>query len=184
MSFLKKSFVPVIYALLTVIAATDVVLFAYVNVARYSGMVSEAFFRDPSDMRANVPPSGYSAAGEKAPLPSLSESGWAVRYATPQCGYCRSDEAQWSMLKSKLIKKGYRIYEVPPDSVASYFDSAPELANETQISYVEVGWMKRYRFTATPTTLLFDGRGKLIWSHMGIMNKDDQKSALRAWFFN
>jgi thioredoxin-related protein len=88
------------------------------------------------------------------------------------------------MLKSQLVKKGYRIYRIPPTWDESYSNSAPEVASETQISYVDVSWMKWYRLTSTPTTLLFDGHGKLIWSHIGTMDKDDQKSAMQAGFLD
>jgi hypothetical protein len=162
------------------LVVADVALFSYVAVARGSSRLSASLFRDPPDAGSGFPPSGYSAAGNKVAPPAASENGWAIRYASPHCEHCRADEARWSGLKTQLIKKGYHIYEIPPTSADSYPANAPELAGETQISFVDVGWMKRYRPMSTPTILLFNGHGRVIWTHVGEMNQDDDKSALQA----
>jgi hypothetical protein len=166
------------------ITVSDVALFTYVTIARHSNRILEVPLRRPSTESNNVPLHGYSSTGKEVSVPSVSERGWVVRYTTPRCEYCRADEGQWSILKSLLIKKGFQIYEIPPDSINSYSAGAPEMANETQISFVDVGWIKRYRFVGTPTTLLFDGDGKMIWSHMGTMDKNDRKSAIKASLFD
>lgn len=180
----KEWFVRGTYILLAIVAVTDVALFASVTAARYSIRVSKVFSRSSLAEGAGLSPGGYSASGNKVSVSTAREKGWAVRYASSKCEYCRADEARWSNLKLQLLNKGYRIVEIPPDLSESFSDGAPELTGETQIPFVDVDWMKRYRLTMTPTTLLFNGHGKVIWTQDGVMSEADQKSAAQAAFWN
>jgi len=180
MKLSKDVLVRGVYAILALVSIADIAMFAYVTVIRHSSEMSAWLFRHSIDTKGNFPPSGYSAAGNVVSLSSRSDAGWVVRYATPRCEHCRADEARWSSLKSQLINRGYRIYEIPPTATESYYADAPELAGETQISFVDVGWMKRLRFMSTPTTLLFNAKGDVTWTHVGEMSQEDQQSALQA----
>lgn len=180
----KRGVSQTIFLLLVIIMASDIALLVYVWNGTQPSKLSEWLFRDPADTTSNCPPSGYSATGERVATPARAKHGWVIRYATPRCEHCRSDEVRWSSLKAHLIKYGYQIYAIPPSATESYPANAPELADEAQISFVEPEWMKRYLFLATPTTVLFNSHGKVIWSHVGEMNQAELKSALQAAVVN
>jgi len=184
MSALRKLFTGITFVLLAVVTITDIALFAYVSSATHFNRKSELVFGNNSDGGTTDPPSGYSADGKRISTLGLAARGWVVRYASPLCKFCRADEAQWSKLKSQLIARGYQIYELPPSLRGAYSNSAPELAGETQIVFVDVGWIRNRRFAGTPITSLFDAHGRVIWTHIGGLEADDQRGALRVDMLN
>ena len=173
-----------IYMVLAAIVVADVFLLAYAIVARHSANMSQLYFRNPLQARASAPFDGYSAAGAKITFDSAPTRGWAVRYASQACPHCRADEQQWNELKSQLLEKGYRIYVIPPSAQDAYPNDASSISGATQLPYVNVEWIKQYRLTGTPTTLLFSGSGKMFWSHLGEISKSDRVSALIAVTWN
>ena len=182
MTLLKRS-VRLIYPLLAMLTVADAALFVYVTVTRHSLALSPAvFLRNPADSLPSAPPRGYSAQGIEAASPSPAGQGWAVRYTTPACPASHADEKQWGSLKAQLLSRGYRIYTIPPNTDLPAH--ARPSTDETQLMFVDVGWMRRYRLPGTPTLLLFNGRGQLIWTHAGTISHDDAKSALSAVFWN
>jgi hypothetical protein len=177
------------YLVLSMIVVADVALFAGAIVARHATNMSPLYFSSSSYALVSAPVDGYSAASTKIAVGFAPTRGWAVRYASQTCEYCRADEPQWSRLKSRLLENGYRIYVIPPNAQGAYPEGASAIFGTTQIPYVSVGWIKQYRLVGTPTTLLFNGSGKMIWAHLGEISRFDQESAsvalewnkIRAW---
>ena len=173
-----------LYIAVGVMSVVNVSLYLYLTILRHSVEASQLFLCDPTHEKPEAPNDGYSATGERVVFPSGSVRGVAIRYAWPGCPYCRADEQRWNTLKSQLVAKGYRIYVIPPAADDAYPIGSPEIADSTQITYVNVGWIKKYRLSATPTTLLLNCRTKIIWTHAGAMTEADQKSALQAVDWN
>jgi hypothetical protein len=176
---------PLIYVVLASLACADLGLFICATRSRRSVETSPVFFRNPEYSVANVPPAGYTISGVVVDSSTASARGWIVRYASQNCTVCRADEPRWRSLKLHLLRKGYRIYIILPQARDAYSKDAPELSDSTQIAYPRIGWIKLYYLTATPTTLLFDSDGKMIWNHFGQMTEDDERAALEAaaWKF-
>jgi len=172
-----------LYLSLAIVAGVDVALFVYVTVARHLIPSTGAFIRGETISEVGSPPSGYSDEGEKIPAPKAGH-GWAVRYTTPECEFSRADRTPWSSLEGQLVARGYWIYEIAPRTGNLKVLRTSKETGKTHIAFVDVGWMKRYRLTATPTTVIFNERGKIVWTHVGTMGQDDQKSAVRALFWN
>ncbi len=173
-----------IHLLLASAMITDAALLGYMSLVQRSDTTSPyKYLRNASDTSLAIRPSGYSASGAMAePVVPSPSQGWVIRYSTPGCEFSRADQKRWTNLKHALVSRGFRIYEIPP--YASDLDRRSVEQDETQIAFVDVDWMKRYRLTGTPTTIVFDKRGHVIWAHVGTMNEDDQKSALWALFWS
>jgi hypothetical protein len=171
-----------VYTLLVGVTVADVSLFSYMTALTHRNATdSTPFVRDVPDSAAGIRPRGYSDAGIEVAASSMSDKGWAVRYTSPGCKFCRADEPKWSALKSELVASGYQVYDLLPSS-----SKRPTVGHndEMPIAFIDVGWMKQYRLTGTPTTLIFNRHGKIIWAHAGTMSDEDQKSALRTLFWN
>lgn len=165
---------------LAVIAMTDVVIVGYIALVRRSFHDSKYFYRETANRAVNSRPAGYTFSGERVTADSGVETGWAIRYAAQFCRYCREDEAKWQSVKRTLASRRYSIVTIPVTAGDSYPEGANALSGSVQISYVDVEWIKQYRLSATPTTLIFNKSGQMIWRHAGVMSDDDEESALQA----
>ncbi len=171
----------VLYAILALLICVDIGLSGYIFLENHNRTVMLAdYFRNGLEAKSTNQPVGYSSTGMRLNVVPGTGKGWVVRYASTKCEFCRADEAQWSALKSLVINAGYHIYYISPDGMNSYMDRPAEQPTETQISFVDIDWMKRYRLTGTPTTLLFNNCGNLIWAHTGTMSAVDQQDVSRA----
>jgi len=138
-----------------------------------------AFLRLPIACQQCGPPASPNGAGD--PVSVGFASGWAVRYVAKNCPFCRQDEPRWQMLKTQMEGLGYRVYIIPPMS-----SDAPEESSsgtgplEKQLRLVPIDWIKHYRLTKTPTVLVFDPGGRLIWGHEGTLKSGDPDTALQA----
>lgn len=157
---------------------------ALVVYLKNSGFQSEArlILRDPSSQGTFVPPVGFgSCAGVgEDQLNSHGYQGWAVRYSSNNCPFCKKDEALWNPLESGLREIGYRVFIIVPNTQDEFPPNSDELNGARQEVYVSLGWIKHFRLTVTPTLLLFNHRGELIWSHQGMLDPIDPSSALQA----
>lgn len=173
-----------LYALLAVVTIADVTMYSYLKVLTHqSATDSTPFVRNISGAAASLRPHGYSDAGVEVPAASSSDKGWAVRYTSLGCKFSRADEPMWRVLKSALVSGGYHIYDVAPYPLKRLPAPAGD-QHESQIAFIDVGWMKQYRLTGTPTTLIFNSHGRIIWTHSGTMDTEDQKSALQTISWN
>lgn len=136
-------------------------------------------YRDPDIRAALTPPMGFSASGDKLSSSFPGQGGWAVRFASQNCHFCKQDEYLWAKMATKLASKHVPIYVVVPSARDAYAPGAQTQASVIQESYVNVGWIKEFHLTKTPTLLIFDGRRGLIWSHEGTLNSVDITSAAR-----
>ena len=110
---------------------------------------------------------------------SQTPSGWVVRYTSKGCIYCALD-FEWERLVPQLERLNYRTLLLLPKE-ADQFDEDqifPESAQ--QIVFVKMGWIKQFRFTGTPTVVIFDNNGHILWHHRGIMNNNDYNAAEKA----
>ena len=180
MKALMKMISATIIALLAIVAIADVVIYGYVISLRQSLRDPRVFYRGTAGTVANARPEGYALSSGRIELSSNSQTGWAVRYASRFCKFCQKDEPKWQSLKSRLASNKYSIFTIPVTAGESYSEDANALSGTVQISYVDVGWIKQYRLSATPTTLIFNKNGQIIWTHAGTMTDDDEKSALHA----
>ena len=110
-----------------------------------------------------------------APLPS----GWAVRYASSGCIYCKLD-FEWENLASQLERRNYRIITILPNA-SSQFDKDQIIPkNAWQMAYVKMDWIKQFRFLGTPTVIIFDSKGHVLWQCTGMMSSSDYEAAAKA----
>ena len=172
-----------IYILLIALAITDVGFLIYVTHLRRSVETSGMYLHNQDHSEPNMPPEGYSADGMVVNSSTGMTKGWIVRYASQACKVCATDRVQWRNLRSALLEKGYRVYVILPTAGDAYPNGSSDIENSTQILYPSIEWIKRYRLTATPTTLLFNSRGEMIWSHLGKISQEDQKAAVLSTIF-
>lgn len=122
-------------------------------------------------------------AGARQLLEGLSANGqtvtvngspvWAVRYLSNKCGYCESDE-HGKRLAEQLRRSGIKVITLVPRA-------GEEIADEPraeQVTFVPMEWMRRFRLSVTPTFLVFDAGGSLLWQHEGKLAAGDAADAL------
>jgi thioredoxin-related protein len=111
---------------------------------------------------------------------SLSEpSGWVVRYTSRGCIYCNLD-FEWERLTPLLEHLNYRTILLLPRETDQYDEDwiIPETAQ--QMAFVRMDWIKQFRFSATPTLVIYDKNGRVLWHRIGMLNEDDYQSAEKA----
>lgn len=145
------------------------------RIARHTDLM----YRSPGEREIVPPPDGYTSSASMVSIPTAG-SGWAIRYASKDCQFCRADEPQWKLLSTELQRRGYRVIVVVPDAKEEYSPDAPSLAGAQQEAYVNIAWIKQFRLSVTPTLLLFAPNQTLIWAHEGALGAADRDSALRA----
>jgi len=125
-----------------------------------------------------MPPTGFTGDDQRTVAVSSASRGWAVRYASTNCHFCRDDQKRWSGLAEQLADKGYQIVTIVPDSQESYSADGLVPKASVQQAYVDLGWLKNFRLSATPTLLLFDSKHGLIWAHKGTLSIADPIDAM------
>ena len=122
-------------------------------------------------------PDGYTPEGtklswnESLPAPS----GWVVRYASNGCIYCKLD-FEWERLAHQL-ERNYRIITLLPNEESQFAKDQMIPENAQQLVFIKMDWIKQFRFTGTPTTIIFDNNGRMIWHHQGMLGEDDYNLA-------
>ena len=111
--------------------------------------------------------------------PLSSHSGWAVRYAAKTCAFCAED-TQWERLSAQLIKSGFKVTVLLPSADEAYPAQSLVPAGAPQIAFVSMDWMKQFRITITPSLLLFDRSGRLIWQQQGVLSPTNVEQALEV----
>jgi hypothetical protein len=134
-----------------------------------------------ADSRERVPPpDGYTSKGMRVGIASGKQSGWVVRYSAKGCEFSRKDDLLWNKLESKIRDMGFQVIVTVPSAKDEYPNDSEALGGALQETYVNIAWIKQFRLRVTPTLLIFDFTGRLIWSHQGMLGPNDPKSALRA----
>jgi thioredoxin-related protein len=108
-----------------------------------------------------------------------TSSGWVVRYASTGCIYCRLD-FEWERLVPLLERLGYRTTILLPKETDEFEDDKIISENAQQMAFVKMDWIKQFRFTGTPTVIVFDNNGRVLWHHNGMMKNVDYESARSA----
>lgn len=106
-------------------------------------------------------------------------SGWVVRYSSKGCKFCLLD-FEWERLVPQLERLNYRTILLLPTEADQFDEGQMISGNAKQMVFVRMDWIKQFRFTGTPTTVIFDNNGRVLWKHFGIMKEADYKSAGRA----
>lgn len=120
-------------------------------------------------------PDGFRLDGKHISPISMDKAGWTVRYAARDCQSCRADEARWLPLARALMNENYDVRVLIPGRADAFPSQPPGI---TQVGFVNLEWIGRYRLTRTPTVLIFDREKGLIWSHEGTLDGEDQEDAL------
>jgi len=106
-------------------------------------------------------------------------SGWVVRYTRKGCHFCALD-TEWSRLVSHLDRNNYRTILLLPTDADQYDEDQMFSGNVKQLAFVKMEWVRQFRFTGTPTTIIFDNNGRVLWRQFGMLTEDDYKSAEKA----
>jgi len=112
---------------------------------------------------------------ESLPAPS----GWVVRYASNGCFYCKLD-FEWERLAPQLELLNYRTILLLPKEENQFDENQIIPKTAQQIAFIKMDWIKQFRFTGTPTVVIFDTNGRMLWHHNGIMSNADYESAKKA----
>jgi hypothetical protein len=126
-------------------------------------------------------PDGFTPAKTKISWDEspLIPSGWVVRYTSKGCRYCTLD-SEWERLVSQLERFNYRTILLLPTEVDQFDDDQILPESAKQMAFVKMDWIKQFRFTGTPTTVIFDNNGRVLWQHFGMLKEADYESAGKA----
>jgi len=120
---------------------------------------------------------GYGDSGRLVPWPDSDCV--AVRYEDASCGFCEQDDQHgWAALAASLqaARCTFRLVLAEPAN-GKMRHATP--AAVPQLTLVQMGWLAQFRLTVTPTTLLFDRDGQLLWAHEGALGSVNIASAER-----
>jgi hypothetical protein len=135
--------------------------------------------RQPND--AGVPDllrSGLTVDG--APLPSDGPPGpLVVRYAAKGCPYSHSDEV-WTSFAEEMRSRGAKVAVLLSAAKQAFDGETLVPSGIPQAAFVSLEWMSRFRLSSTPTVLLFDAGGALVWAEEGTLRSDSIERAVRA----
>jgi len=133
------------------------------------------------DKTSYIFPDGFTPAKMKITWDeSLSApSGWVVRYASKGCRYCALD-AEWERLIPQLEHLDFRTILLLPTETDQFDEDQMIPERAKQMAFVRMDWIKQFRFTGTPTTVIFDNNGRVLWRHYGMLKEADYKSAEKA----
>jgi hypothetical protein len=76
--------------------------------------------------------------------------------------------------------KGVSVAVLLPRAAEGFDRAALVPAVAPQVAFVSMEWMKRFRLTVTPTAMLFNRAGTLVWAQHGMLRPDSIASALRV----
>jgi len=144
-----------------------------------------SFMSDNAILRENkvsyVLPDGLTPQNKKVAWDeSLSmPSGWVVRYTSMGCIYCYLD-FEWERLAPVLERLDYRIILLLPRETDHYHDEQIIPESAQQMAFVRMDWIKQFRFSGTPTLVIYDNNGRVLWQRSGMLNEDDYQSAEKA----
>jgi len=140
---------------------------------------NDAIFRESKTFF--ILPDGFTPAKTKViwNKSSSTPSGWVVRYVSNGCIYCKMD-FEWEKLLNLLDRYNYRTIFLLPREVDQFDENQIPSKSIQQIAFVKIDWIKQFRFTSTPTVIIFDNNGSVIWHRNGMLNGADYESAKKA----
>lgn len=170
----------VLPALLAVGLAVDGALL--LRVRAESGSLRRAASPLRSGARAAIPTLlGFSVLGRAIPAERGSARCLALRFESAGCPYCRYDDAHaWARLAPALLRLGCSVAIIlpEPEEAVSATQRVPRQAPE--VAFVGTRLVSRFRFSATPATLLFGPGGRYLWGRVGELDPRADRAALMA----
>ena len=169
----------VLLVVLGLVTLTDGALWLGVHHLIYAESRDTQLYRMPA-YQPDIPPDGISVDGKRIRLAPSSTPLWAIRYAAQGCEYCREDEPVWNDLATALRAHGFVVITVVPSARDGRPDDNAVLSSDREEVYVNIGWIKRYRLSMTPTVLIFKRDRGLVWQHQGTLARADVDSAIHT----
>jgi len=108
-------------------------------------------------------PDGLAPTGTKVSWDESSQkpSGWVVRFVSSGCIYCKMD-FEWEKLVPLFERYNYRTILLLPRETDQFDEDQifPETARK--MAFVKMDWIKQFRFSGTPTIVVFDNKGRVL----------------------
>lgn len=105
----------------------------------------------------------------------------AVRYEQKDCAFCRDDNrGKWGQLAPELQRLGCPTVIVLPSRHAAFLYGLVVPRGAPQEAFVKMDWIRHFRLSAVPTTLITGPRQHLVWYHEGELSTMDVRAALTA----
>lgn len=164
--------------LLTGMIILDLALFVRVSSAERRLRSVATVVRPSAGTEMIPPPSGFQRDGTKIDL-SGARKGWAIRYAGEGCPFCLKD-TQWNVLAQQLQDMGIEPIVLLPSPRDEFRKSHLVPQGIQQEAFVGMEWIDHFSLTMTPTLLLIDNHGRLIWQRQGMLDSSDTSSAIEA----
>ena len=168
----KKIIRKLIALILTTVMMINVVILIRIRLL----MFMDPFYREKK--AEYILPEGFAPAKEKISWDEslLEPSGWVVRYVSRECIYCKLDY-EWERLVPQLERLNYRTILLLTKEADQLNQDQVVPKSAQQIAFIKMDWIKQFRFNGTPTVVIFDKNGRVLWHHTGIMNIANYKSA-------
>lgn len=147
---------------------------------RHLSSAPSALLRDSRATATLAGIEAYTTNGDHLNLGSKTGAGYVIRYASRHCGYCRRDAPAWKQAATQLAGKGFRIFTLVPSSREAYADHQVIPAGTPQIVDIGMEWVKRLSPMGTPTLLITDPDGLILWQHEGELSDQDLHAAISA----
>ena len=121
---------------------------------------------------------GFDRGGRRLDITG-GAAGLAVRYASKNCPFSIRDVG-WEALGPTLLTRGLQIAVLTPLAELGFSKTALVPTGALQAAFINADWVNQYRLTLTPTLLVFDAEGNLIWHREGTLTQADVRAAIRA----
>jgi len=160
---------------LTMLLIVIMMINIFVLIQMWSSMNTNAVLRE--NKASYILPDGYTPGKTRISWDEslTTPSGWVVRYTSKGCTYCAQD-SEWERLVHLLERHNYRTILLLPTEKNQY-DDDELLSTLQQMAFIKMDWIKQFRFTGTPTVVVFDNNGRVLWQRVGMLNESDYVSA-------
>ena len=160
--------------LILVIAVNVFILFRI-----WQMMPMDSFYREKKT--EYILPDGFTPEKTKVLQDESSSalSGWVVRYASRGCIFCNLDY-EWERLVPVLERNNYRTILLLPNETDQFAESRVLPESAEQMAYVKMDWIKQFRFTGTPTLVIFNNKGRVLWHRTGMLQDVDYESIVKT----
>ena len=103
-----------------------------------------------------------------------------VRYVTANCIHCSRERPLWDRLASAAVAEQCAVAGIVPEAKGVLTDSAFGIGAKNQLVFLPMDWVAGTPPARTPTTMIFDGTGRLAWQHVGELTEQSLGVALTA----
>lgn len=120
-----------------------------------------------------APPEGYLLGGRLL-VPPGNEPCWAVRFEASSCAYCSEDDNHgWRQLAGVLEARHCKVFFLPPGPSRALLPSRILPPGAAQELFVNMAFLKHFRLTYTPSTLVFGPGDALLWSQQSAIRRGE-----------